>query len=100
MTQPIAPSEARKTFINNIPGFVIESFNELIVENLNGRYATVLQKEAVTRIKKKMPDGERFNDRWLDIEDVYRANGWVVKYDKPGYNESYEPSFEFKDKEY
>ena len=33
---------------------------------------------------------------YLNIEEVFRAVGWVVIYDKPAYNESYEPTFEFR----
>jgi hypothetical protein len=45
-----------------------------------------------------MPDverGEIFHRGWLDVEDAYRAEGWTVVYDKPGYNESYAASFTF-----
>lgn len=39
---------------------------------------------------------EIFDNHWLDIEDIYREQGWKVKYDKPGYNEeSFKPYFEF-----
>lgn len=27
---------------------------------------------------------------WLDLEDIYRDEGWTVEYDSPGYNETYE----------
>lgn len=32
----------------------------------------------------------------LDVEDVYRAAGWEVTYDKPGYNETYDATFTFR----
>lgn len=47
----------------------------------------------------KLPDVTReqiYENRWLDIEDSYRAVGWHVEYDKPGYCESYEATFTFK----
>ena len=31
----------------------------------------------------------------MDIESIYRADGWGVYYDKPGYNETYTATFEF-----
>ena len=40
---------------------------------------------------------------WLDIEDLYRAEGWVVEYDKlyyskPYYIENHDAYFVFKKK--
>ncbi len=32
---------------------------------------------------------------WLNVEELYRAQGWTVTYDKPGYNESYPATFTF-----
>ena len=32
---------------------------------------------------------------WFDFEDIYRGQGWKVKFDKSGYCESYDDSFEF-----
>lgn len=42
--------------------------------------------------------GDVFAQHWLDIEDVYRAEGWIVDYDKPAYNQSYRAYFVFKKK--
>lgn len=39
---------------------------------------------------------EVFIMRLLDVEQAYREYGWNVKYDKPGFNESYESFFIFK----
>lgn len=41
---------------------------------------------------------ECFDRHYLDIEEIYSASGWVVKYDKPAYNEDYPATFEFKKK--
>lgn len=100
MVQPITPDEAvvRKGAI--IPDFVIESFNELIAENLtlSGR-AVISQDDVVSRILSKCTlatDRQSIYERkWLDVEPLYRAAGWHVVYDKPAYYESYEPTFTF-----
>ncbi len=95
--KPITPSQAEKLKSSSIPDAVIEAFNELIAEKLNGRHATVMQKEAVRRIKTKMKvtNDELFYNGWMDVEPIFRKAGWKVTYDKPAYNESYEPSFQF-----
>ena len=94
---PISPMQARARRVTTLPTIVIESFNELIVENLDDHFANVKQKDVVARIKSKMTT-ETFDHRWLNIEDVYRQAGWKVVYDKPGYNESYDATFEFTGK--
>jgi len=43
----------------------------------------------------KVDRNKIFEMGWLDVEDAYRAQGWNVVYDRPGYCESYEASFIF-----
>lgn len=97
MVEPIKPSEVSAARETSIPDAVIEAFNELIVENARGRWATVMQKAVVDRIVEKTgcTRDEIFKKGWLDVEDVFRRAGWTVDYDKPGYNESYEANFRF-----
>lgn len=87
-----------------IPDEVIEVFNDLIAKHFNGVYATFMQEEAVKLILKKFarkPEmamvtrDKIFDDKWLDVEDIYRQAGWDVEYDKPAFNESYPASFTF-----
>lgn len=42
-----------------------------------------------------VPRNVVFANKWLDIEDIYREQGWRVDYDKPAYNENYQASFTF-----
>lgn len=81
------------------PPEVFEAFNELITENFSGGEAHVRQDAVVERILAKLPDvksGMVFAKGWLNVEQAYQREGWVVTYDKPGYNESYEASFKFR----
>lgn len=102
-SKPVTPQEVTKLKQTLIPDIVIESFNELIAKNFNGSNATVLQKEIINTISTKWKlqnkydlDTDRiFEEKWLDIEDIYSKAGWDVYYDKPAYCESYEPTFEF-----
>lgn len=94
--KPISPSEATARKKGEIPPFVIEVFNALIAENLReGGTATFRQEEAEARIRKHLSEGEQFPTRWLDVEPLYRNEGWEVEYDKPGYNENYPATFTF-----
>lgn len=97
--KPVAPDEIVKVIAEKsiIPDEVIESFNELIARSWDGRKATVSQSAAINLIKSKNPalaDGI-FSKGYLNIEEIYRQQGWHVWYDKPGFNETYDAYFEF-----
>lgn len=99
--QPIRPQEVVTKKVETIPNVVIEAFNELIAKNYTGYSATVKQDDIIKLIRSKDETISRkhiFDNHWLDVEDIYRKNGWVVEYDKPGYNESYDARFIFKKK--
>jgi hypothetical protein len=99
--KPIRPDEVVALKATLIPDEVIEAFNELIAENMSGGSSSFTQDKVVTRILSKMPDTSRdalYDNHWLDVEDVYRAEGWKVEYDKPGYCETYSASFAFSRK--
>lgn len=101
--RPIRPSEVGEQQKASIPAAVLEAFNELIAANYVNGSATVRQGDVVRLALRKM-DGDgpfdpgeetRFNSKWLNVEEVFRDAGWTVTYDKPGFNESYEPTFRF-----
>lgn len=98
MSGPIKPDEVVSAKRAAIPEFVYDVFNALITEHWDGRVAKVLQEDAQTGIAAlcRVSDSEVLKRGWLDIEAIYAEAGWVVKYDKPGYNETYEPYFLFK----
>lgn len=95
---PIKPGEIASKKQGAVPQKVFDAFNELIVENFANGRAEVEQADVEALILTKLPDAtsdQIHKKGWLDIEDVYRAAGWHVEYDKPGYNENYEPYFTF-----
>lgn len=97
----ITPYEAtRQSQRTKIKAEVIVAFNELIVENLRDGEAVISQKDVVDRIMQKIKCERQviFDSHWLDIEDIYRKQGWEVIYEKPGFNESGEAWFTFKTK--
>jgi len=98
--KPVSPSEALDLKVDTTPDFVFEAWNRVIVRNLKDGVSKFFQSELIFEILDCSNDGEltSFNvtDRgWLDMEPVFRRLGWKVVYDKPGYNEIYEPFFEF-----
>ncbi len=97
---PIKPSEVVAKKEKSFPDAVFEAFNELITKKWDGSSATVRQDEVVDlMVKKGLEREEIFDNGWLNVEDIYRSAGWVVRYDKPGYDEDYSAYFTFESKE-
>lgn len=93
---PIKPKDIAGAKAKSFPPEVIETFNELIAKNYSGGSARILQKDVVSAlVKKGFKSAEIFDNHWLDVEDIFRKSGWEVSYDRPGYCESYDASFEF-----
>ena len=98
MVKPISPNEVKHV----IPDLIIEAVNKLIQEKWDGKRAVIKQCEILDRIVNTNQDspnyltrGEIFEKHFLDFENLYRAEGWNVDYDKPAYCETYEPYFTF-----
>lgn len=111
--KPISPDEISEAKGASIPPFVFDAFNELIALKFDCGSATIKQDDVINKIITVMaarngvqgdPDATRayrdtiFQSGWLNVEDVYRAVGWSVEYDRPGYNEIYSAFFVFKKK--
>lgn len=100
MIEPIRPSDVNIT----IPDFVIVIVNEFIKKEWDGEEARILQKDIVNEIVARYTGMEDitsqtiYRNHWLDFEGLYREAGWKVEYDKPAFNEFYEPIFVFKKK--
>lgn len=96
--KPISPREAESVRSESIPDKVVEIFNRHIVKNVIAGVSIVLQEDVVRDICEEMeiPRNRVFELRYLDVETLFKSVGWIVEYDKPGYNENYKPSFTFK----
>ncbi len=95
---PIKASEVTGKKRTQIPEEVFDAFNELIVENMHGKSSTFTQKKVVALILEKsiLSRDVIFNKNYLDVEDIYRAEGWLVEYDSPGYCENYDATYTFR----
>lgn len=99
MVQAISPDDiaVAKAF----PDFVLEEWNKLIAVKFTAGSARITQEEAMQALLPHTQAGNRrevFDSGWLDIEEIYREQGWKVTFDKPGYNEDYDANFTFKAK--
>jgi len=96
---PFSPDQVADRKSKEIPDYVFDVWDTLIATAWNGSTARVVQNVAIEALLKHTASGDRkevFDKGWLDIEEIYRAVGWKVHYDKPGYNETYDAYFVFK----
>lgn len=95
MTKPIRPEDVDAARRLTVPDEVIEVFNHLIIANYRDGAARITQSQVVEGL---MDEGltrkEIFEGGWLDVEALF--DGWLVEYNKPGYNDDYEAFFVFK----
>lgn len=96
--KPITPKEVVHQKSEGIPDFVLKVFNDLIAAMWNGDRSEVAQGDVILEIVRnsELSRGEILSKGYLEIEEIYRAAGWEVEYDKPGYNESYPARFIFR----
>lgn len=100
----ISPQECAAQAGNDIPDMVIEAINDMLKkEYRKGKSVVLRQDDIIAEIQQRdisLTREQIFGRGWLDFEPVFERAGWKVKYDKPGYNESYAATFEFipKDK--
>ncbi len=105
--KPIDPKSITTTVLverdlKRIPAVVIQACNELIVENYKDGFATFTQNQFIERVLQKMPVDTTsqyvYDQKWLDIEDIFRYDGWIVNYYKSPYYSTDPCYFTFKAK--
>jgi hypothetical protein len=102
-TKPIKPTDISPELENIIPDVVIQAVNALLKDKYTGGLGsfTIKQDEIISKIRGldgSLTRNEIFEKKMLNFEPLYRKNGWSVKYDKPAWDENYEPYFEFTPK--
>lgn len=98
MAGPVTPEDVISLAAALIPEAVFGVFNDLIARDWDGNSVTVSQDEAVDLLLERDGTLDRdriFSARMLNIEAAYRAAGWQVSYEKPGFNERGVPKFIF-----
>lgn len=99
--KPITPKEIMADMGSIIHPAVIQAVNDLLKKNYRGGSCTIKQDEIVAAaiaIDGSLTSTIIFKNHWMDFESVFVKAGWSIKYDKPGFNESYDAYFVFKSK--
>ena len=85
----IHPDQVREK-TSEIPDFIFDIVNSLILENFKNGKAIVYQDEIVKRIP------QPFENSMLYFEKPYQDLGWKVKYVRPNFMEDFIPYFIFR----
>jgi hypothetical protein len=82
----ITPAQLRARRRKDIPQWVIDVVNELLVENCNSRtYCIIHQDSIIDAILEREPGLVRsdvFKHGYLDFEEIFAEAGWRVQYYK------------------
>lgn len=100
MAGPMHPDDAAKRKADLIPQEVFDTYDALIAQDISHGSATVYLSDLVDALIARglaasFDDAQKKG--YLDVEDVYRRNGWGVRFEKPGYNEGGRQHFVFTD---
>jgi hypothetical protein len=95
VNEPYSPADAAAAKTSAIPPVVFAVINELLATHVSNGRATFKQSDIIEGVRTRT--GEPFQHQWLSFADVYKARGWHVSSDIPGYNESYPAMYTFSD---
>ena len=89
---PITPNEVDEIVASRkqIPTFVFDAFNELIILNMQNGTARFSKEDVFKKLGNNSNEIEGGN-----VEDAYRAKGWFVNYDKIEMGNFIKPTYTF-----
>lgn len=99
--EPISPNDIPDAKAQAFPAFVIEAVNALVAAKFTAGSARFTQDDIINKILEGAPRDatinrhDVFDKGWLNFEEIYRAKGWKVNYDRPAYYEDYDANFTF-----
>lgn len=99
--KPISPKEIMGDLEEIIPPAIIQAVNNLLKKKYRGSTVSIKQEEIVKeaiRIDSSLTSAKIYDNKWMDFEPIFRKSGWIVSYDKPGWDENYDAFFQFKPK--
>lgn len=94
----IGPEDMVKQWQQALPHKVVETFNEQLAQNFDGRFAIVREEDLLTGLKEKGFAQKEVNEqRWLhQTHQLYREAGWKTEYRSPGWDDNFKAYFRFE----
>jgi hypothetical protein len=96
----IVKSPKELFYYKQIPKFVYEEFERMILERYDGSVAIFSKQDIKEAINARRHPLDSFKEEWLDIDEDFTVNGWKVSRLKRGRvgSDNYD-TFMFKSKE-
>lgn len=96
--QVLSPDEMVKHWQQALPDAVVETFNELLAKQFNGKTAKILEEDLLSAIKKKgLAIHEVREQNWLSqTRELYTEKGWKVSFNSPGWDDNFKSYFYFE----
>ena len=80
MVKVLNSRELRSIDLKSIPDAVILAFNTLIVKNWSGKASEFKQSDVIAYVASEgLTEEEVIKNHWLDVEPLYRENGFKVR---------------------
>ncbi len=98
---PISPDEIMDNLDKIIPQYVILSVNDLLKQRFRdtgGVKMTVNEVVAKIQSRHNISKQSLLDNKYLDFEPLYRDNGWVVEFEKPDRDQSFDSYYYFTKK--
>jgi hypothetical protein len=95
--QVIAPEEMVKAWQQALPDEVVETFNEMLMKQFNGKTASIPEQVLLFELEKKNVSSRTvLEQRWLtQTMELYKERGWKVVYKDYGGSDEYVMCFDF-----
>lgn len=93
----IGPEDMVKQWQQALPDEVVETFNDLLAQNFDGRFAIVREDDLLAALKEKGLNAKEVQEqRWLhQTYQLYKEAGWKADHRTPGWDDSFKPYFRF-----
>jgi len=85
---PISKDQAISAHVENIPDSIIDAVNKLLIKYVEPNGVTIIHVDDILAIacsddpdSGKPTRNEVYDNRWLDIEPLYRKLGWKVSFE-------------------
>lgn len=86
---PISKDQAIFAHLENIPDSIIDAVNKLLIKHVEPNGVTIIYVNDILDIvcsddpdSGKPTRNEVYDNRWLDIEPLYRELGWKVSFEE------------------
>lgn len=96
----LSPSELLDNLITTFPPEMVKAVNNQLMKKFHGRSCKIMQNDIINEFLSltgdKYTKDKVYDNHWMDFEQLFIKEGWIVKYTKSDYTENwFEPYYSF-----